>query len=133
LETRADIDHDRLAFEGSSEGAMRGPVLTAIEDRFKASILVAGGLFTGPAQLPEVDPINFAPRVRIPTLMINGRDDTLFPVESSQNPLFRYLGVPATDKRHVLLDGSHDPLRFQEVIREALAWLDKHLGPVPLR
>jgi pimeloyl-ACP methyl ester carboxylesterase len=133
LETRADIDHNRLAFEGVSEGAVRGAVLTAIEDRFKASILIGGGLFTGPAELPEVDPLNFAPRVRVPTLMINGRDDALFPVESSQNPLFQYLGVPATDKRHVLLDGSHNPLRFQEVIREALAWLDKYLGPVPLR
>jgi serine/threonine protein kinase len=133
LQTRPDIDRNRLAFYGVSAGALHGPVMTAIEDRFKASILVGGGLFTGPAQLPEVDPLNFAPRVRIPTLMINGRDDVLFPVESSQNPLFQYLGVPATDKRHVLLDGSHNPLRLQEIIREALAWLDKHLGPVPLR
>jgi len=65
--------------------------------------------------------------------MINGRDDMLFPLETSQSPLFQFLGVPAKDKRHVLLDGSHNPLRFQEVIREALAWLDKYLGPVRLR
>ena len=76
--------------------------------------------------------MNFAPRVRVPTLMINGRDDVLFPVETSQNPLFQFLGVAAKDKRRVLLDGSHNPLRFQEVIREALAWLDKYLGPVRL-
>jgi pimeloyl-ACP methyl ester carboxylesterase len=133
LQTRSDIDHERLAFHGVSEGAIRGPVMTAIEDRFKASILLAGGLFTGPAHLPEVDPLNFAPRVRVPTLMINGRDDVLFPLESSQNPLFQHLGVPAKDKRHVLLDGSHNPLRFQEVIRETLSWLDKYLGPVRLR
>lgn len=133
LQTRPDVDRERLAFHGVSEGGVRGPLMTTIEDRFKASILYAGGLITGPAQLPEVDPLNFAPRVRVPTLMINGRDDVLFPVESSQNPLFQYLGVPAKDKRHVLLDGSHNPLRFQEVIREALMWLDKYLGPVPLR
>ena len=133
LQTRPDVDFERLAFHGVSMGGIHGPVMTAIEDRFKASILYSGGLFTGPALLPEVDPLNFAPRVRVPTLMINGRDDVLFPVETSQNPLFQHLGVPARDKRHVLLDGSHNPLRFQEVIREALAWLDKYLGPVPLR
>jgi pimeloyl-ACP methyl ester carboxylesterase len=107
-------------------------LLTAIEDRFKASILYAGGLYTGPAPLPEVDPLNFAPRVRVPTLMLNGRDDVLFPVETSQKPLFENLTLPAGDKRHVLLDGSHTPLRFQDVIRESLAWLDKYLGPIDM-
>ena len=132
LLTRRDIDRDRLAFNGASNGALRGPLLTAIEGRFKASILYAGGLSTEAPQLPEVDPLNFAPRVRVPTLMINGRDDVLFPVETSQKPLFDNLALPASDKRHVLLDGSHTPLRFQEVIRESLAWLDKYLGPVDI-
>jgi dienelactone hydrolase len=132
LLTRQDIDRNRLAFNGASAGAVAGPLLTAIEDRFKASILYAGGLYPGPPQLPEVDPLNFAPRIRVPTLMLNGRDDVLFPVETSQKPLFDILTLPALDKQHVLLDGSHTPLRFQEVIRESLAWLDKYLGPVDI-
>jgi len=66
LHTRPDVDFERLAFHGHSQGGIQGPVMTAIEDRFKASILYAGGLYTGPALLPEVDPLNFAPRVRVP-------------------------------------------------------------------
>jgi len=33
--------------------------------------------------MPEVDDLNFAPRVRTPTLMLNGRDDFKFPLELS--------------------------------------------------
>ena len=35
-------------------------------------------------KLPEVDEINFAPRVKVPTLMVNGRYDHFFPLETSQ-------------------------------------------------
>jgi hypothetical protein len=45
---------------------------------------------------PEVDPINFAPRVKTPLLMLNGRDDFTFPIETSQEPLFRLLGTPGS-------------------------------------
>ena len=40
--------------------------------------------------------------------MINGRYDFFFPVESSQDPMFRLLGTPAADKRHVVVEGSHE-------------------------
>jgi pimeloyl-ACP methyl ester carboxylesterase len=57
--------------------------------------------------LPEVDPFNFGPHVTVPVLMLNGRYDQSFPLESSQLPLFRYLGTPAKDKQHVVWDGGH--------------------------
>ena len=65
LETRPDIDRDRLAFYGLSAGAINGPILTALEPRFKASILVSGG-FPTQSLPPEADPINFAPRAKMP-------------------------------------------------------------------
>ena len=68
-------------------------------------------------------------RVRIPVLMLNGRYDHFFPVESSQIPLFRLLGTPEKDKKHVLYETGHAPPR-KEFIRESLDWLDKYLGPV---
>ena len=77
----------------------------------------------------EVDPINFAPRVHTPTLMLSGRDDFRFPLEVSQKPMFRFLGVPEAKKRHALIEGGHIPPRL-EVIRETLDWLDRYLGPV---
>jgi hypothetical protein len=61
--------------------------------------------------------------------MLNGRDDFMRPVETSQLPLFRLLGGRDQDKRHVLFDAGHAPPRIP-VIKEVLAWLDRHLGPV---
>jgi cephalosporin-C deacetylase-like acetyl esterase len=128
LETRQDIDSNRLAYYGLSLGAVWGPVLTAVEPRLKASVLVAGGLPF--EKLPsEIEPLNFAPRVKIPTLMLNGRDDFIYPVDSSQVPLFRLLGVPGSEKRHVTFESGHLP-PFQPIVKESLDWLDRYLGPV---
>jgi formylglycine-generating enzyme required for sulfatase activity/dienelactone hydrolase len=128
LETRKDIDSHRLAYYGLSLGAVWGPVLTAVEPRLKVSVLVAGGLPF--EKLPsEIEPLNFAPRVKIPTLMLNGRDDFIFPVDSSQVPLFRLLGVPGSEKRHVTFESGHIP-PFQPNVKESLDWFDRYLGPV---
>jgi len=130
LESRPDIDRTRIAYLGASWGAGSAPVFLAVEPRFKVAVLQDGGFFVTPA-LPEMNGVNYAPRVRIPVLMINGRYDYFFPLEASQTPLFNLLGTPAADKRHTILEASHDvsPLR-QILMRETLDWLDKYLGPV---
>ena len=74
--------------------------------------------------------LNFAPRVSVPILMLNGRYDDFFPLETSQLPLFHLLGTPAKDKKHLLYDAGHGSLPPREEIRESLDWLDKYLGPV---
>jgi eukaryotic-like serine/threonine-protein kinase len=129
LETRHDIDNTRMAYFGFSMGGSRAPVLLAVESRFKAAILSSGG-FELRHDLPEVDAINFAPRVKVPVLMLNGRYDDGFPVASSQLPLFRFLGTPDTDKKHVIYEAGHGDLPHREEVRESLDWLDKYLGPV---
>jgi dienelactone hydrolase len=128
LETRNDIDHQRLAYYGVSWGAAAGLRLLGLEKRVKAGVLVGGGLY--PFQMPpEVDPMNFAPRVTIPILMINGKYDFDTPLNCCQLPLFRVLGTPAKDKRHALFDTGHLPDR-NDIIKETLDWLDRYLGPV---
>jgi formylglycine-generating enzyme required for sulfatase activity/predicted esterase len=129
LATREDIDSSRLAYYGFSLGANFGPVFTAIDPRFQASILIGGGhnLKEFP---PEIDIVNFAPRTQVPTLMINGKDDFLCPVETAQQSFFELLGAPSEDKRHALLDGGHLPPDRHAIIREVLDWLDRYLGPV---
>jgi len=131
LETRADIDANKLAYYGLSLGAGLGPIFTALETRFEASVLFAGG-FSSRDRPDEVDVFNFAPRVTMPTLVLNGRDDFSFPLESSQRPLFETLGTPQEHKRHAIIDGGHIPARV-EVIKEVLPWLDRYLGPATLR
>ncbi len=80
-------------------------------------------------RFPTADQINFAPRVRIPVLMLNGRFDFIFSVGSSQEPMFRFLGTPVEHKRRVVYDSGHDIPRG-EMIKETLNWLDRYLGPV---
>ena len=103
------------------------PVL-AMEPRFKAATLQLAGL---PYRdlLPEVDPVNFVSRIKIPVLMLEARYDHLFPPELSQQPMFTLLGTPADQKRSVLFDAGHGPLPRGQVIHETLAWLDRYLGP----
>ena len=131
LETREDIDSDRLAYYGMSWGAFEGPLMTAIEPRFSASVLLAGGLRRYPEDWPPGSiPQNFAPRSTVPTLMINGRNDFGTPIETNIQPMFDLLGTPAEQKRLVVLDGGHVPSSPNEVIRAVLDWLDLYLGPV---
>ncbi|MGH9443959.1 MAG: protein kinase domain-containing protein [Thermoanaerobaculia bacterium] len=128
LETRKDIDHDRIGYLGLSWGSALAPILVAVEGRFKTAVLESGGMEFQKA-LPEADQINFVSRVRVPVLMLNGRYDHFFPVETSQKALFRLLGTPDKDKKHVIYDTGHAPPR-KDFIRETLGWLDKYLGPV---
>jgi pimeloyl-ACP methyl ester carboxylesterase len=100
-----------------------------IEDRFKVAVLADGGLPSRWKPRPEVDPGNFAPHVKIPVLMVNGRYDYAAPLETSQRPLFRLLGTPPADKRHVLLESGHG-LPLTPWFKEVLDWLDHYLGPV---
>jgi cephalosporin-C deacetylase-like acetyl esterase/predicted Ser/Thr protein kinase len=128
LETRPDIDRDKLAFYGLSWGGRLGVLLVALEKRFKASVHYVAGLKFQRA-LPEVDPVNYASRVKIPVLMLNGRYDNFFPLETSQIPLFKLLGTVPQHKRHVVYETGHFVPRAQ-LIKEVLDWLDRYLGPV---
>jgi dienelactone hydrolase len=129
LETRRDIDSRKLAYYGLSLGAISTLPLVAVEDRFQVAVLLAGGLPFN-HYLPEADPVNFVPRIRIPVLLLGGRQDFIHPVDTAQVPLFRLLGTPEKDKKHVIFEGGHAPLRVQSLIRDILDWLDKYLGPV---
>jgi len=128
LEDRPDIDKGRIAFYGLSMGADEGLIVGAVEHRLRTLVLVAAGL-DEEARPPEVDGLNFAPRVRAPVLLVNGRYDFTAPFDTNQLPLFRLLGPPEKDKKHVVFDSGHVP-PWPDVVRETLDWLDQRLGPV---
>ncbi|UCF14893.1 MAG: protein kinase [Phycisphaerales bacterium] len=131
LQTRSDIDLDKLAYVGFSWGALMGPVMIAPEDRFKAGVFLIGGICACKRH-PTSDPANFAPRVKIPILMINGTDDSVFPYHDAQKPLFNLLGTPRAHKKHILFPGGHGISweYHRQCNREVVNWLDKYLGPV---
>ena len=112
---------------GLSMGAYAGLLIAPLEPRIAALVLVGGGLSTS-EEPGETDPLNFAPRVTAPVLLIAGRDDFRNPLKLSQKPLMRLLG--SKEKRHYVFEGGHVPPRQQEVIRETLEWFDRYLGPV---
>ncbi len=127
LETRQDIDADKIAYYGMSWGAKYGAIIPAVEERLGASVLVAGGL-TGLGR-PEVNQLNYITRVKTPTLMLNGRYDTIFPYETSIKPMFDLLGTPVEHKELKVFESDHI-VPMNDFIRETLAWLDRYLGPV---
>ncbi len=126
LSSRPDVDTTRFAYFGYSWGGYMGGIIPAIEPRIKTAVLYVAGL-TMERGRPEVEPINYLPRVRLPVIMLNGKYDFFFPTETAQRPFFERLGTPAADKKWVVYEGGHDVPRPQ-LIGEALAWLDKYLG-----
>ena len=127
LEAREDIDSQKLAYYGMSWGGMLGAIIPAVEERFKASILLPGALID--RGRPEAHQINYISRVKTPTLMLNGRYDTIAPLKGAIQPMFDLLGTPDEHKALKLYETDHIPPR-NEFIKETLAWLDRYLGPV---
>ena len=127
-ETRPDLDHEKLAYYGYSWGSGMGGIILAVEPRIRVCVFALGGLDFQRA-LPEVDNINFLPHIKQPVLMLNGRYDFIYPVESSQETFFRLLGARDDQKKHLLYDTSHN-LPRNEFIKETLNWFDHYLGPV---
>jgi dienelactone hydrolase len=123
LQTRDDMNTDTLAYVGVSWGAIMAPTMLVVEPRFTAAVLIAGG-YDEPPRLPETEPFQFAPYVKVPILMVNGRYDQTLPFESSQKPLCRDLGSADKQIRH--FESGHAPPLHKtiEVVNE---WLGEKL------
>ena len=124
LQSRADVDPDRIGYVGVSMGGILGAIFSGADARVRAPILIVGGggwrtLITysqiGPAitmrnhveknnldvdaianKFEVVEPLNFIWRVSPrPVLFINGKRDTLVPPEANRL-LHRMAGEPKT-------------------------------------
>jgi len=120
LEERPDINADRVGYLGLSYGADVGAFVLALEPRVGAAIFIGGGV-----RNPTVAP--FIPRMKVPLLMLNGRYDAGFPVDTSQRLLFNLAGAPLEHKRHKIYpDSGHLALPRGEMITEIVTWLDRY-------
>jgi len=131
LETRTDIDTKKLAYYGYSWGGWLGNIIPAVEERLKVSIVHLGGLMlSGIIKInPAGDPFNYVTRVKIPTLMLNGKYDITFQYEVTVKPMYDLLGTPQKDKKLKLCESDHH-IPKNVLIKETLNWLDRYLGPV---
>jgi len=128
LESRPDIDTSRFGFLGHSWGGILGAIIPAVEERLSLNMLIVGELSSG-KPYPEADGINYVSRIKIPTLMLNGRYDHIFDLDKSVIPFFTLLATPEADKRLCIYETGHS-LPKRDLIKEILNWLDKYFGPV---
>ncbi len=124
LGTRKDVDPARIAFMNVSIG-WQGIIFAAVEPRYRSVVLVADGLYPDQTNwVAEANPVNFAPHIRAPKLMLNGRWDEDFAFKTEAEPLFKLLSEP---KRLQLFDGGHLPPA--EILVPAVnGWLDQTMG-----
>ncbi|MCX7925786.1 MAG: alpha/beta fold hydrolase [Fimbriimonadales bacterium] len=151
LQTRKEIDPDKIGYIGASMGGIIGSMFAGVDERVKAPVLlVAGGDWkilmekstlsmwrdaakNNPKQMEEalrvmdvVDPVNWVGRIAPrPVLFINGDADDVVPVESNK-ALHNAAREP---KKVVWYKGGHvpPPSDWFTVIGEVTRWLDTHL------
>jgi cephalosporin-C deacetylase-like acetyl esterase len=131
LETRDDIDSERIAYYGTSGGAVLGPIMLAVDDRLDTGVFVVGGIT--PDDWPRsVDMALFAQRVTTPVLMVNGTEDAIAPLKTAAVPMFELLGTDDQHKEHRKYPGGHGlfALFSKQIRADVLDWLDHYLGPV---
>ncbi len=126
LETRSDITMDRLGYFGISWGSEIAPIMIAVESRIKAAVLVVGRMLFTPTQ-PEVDPLNFLTRIRVPARMVNLSADYYFPLETSVKPFYKLLGGAPKDMIVIERAGHFTPRK--RIISETLDWFDRFPAP----
>lgn len=121
LETRSDLDMDKLVMYGFSWGGRVASLALAVDERFKVAVLNQAGLSSWNDYDVAVE--HYLPRVTQPVLQINGRFDQDFRLDDSAIPFFELLG--SEHKKHVVSESGHFA-PMQTVIGETLAWVDAH-------
>ncbi len=136
LETRADIDSERIGYYGISLGGIIGTIFCGVDPRVKVPVIaLAGGnlsLMFGVDALTEetqeffsiIDPINYveliAPR---PLLMINAENDEVI------DPLTSKMMYQAADdpKEIIWYPSRHRDLPIDKAYPDGINWYRKHL------
>ena len=127
LEMRSDIDRNRLGYLGFSWGGVNAPVAIAVEPRYRAGVLLSCG-YRQTTVAPEIEPFKFAPFVKIPILLVTGRNDELLNHFLLPEPFLEHLG--ATDKKWIQMDGDH-LVPAEATVQAVIEWLDSRLAPAP--
>jgi len=129
LQTRKDIDSERIAYYGASWGGCVAPYILATEERFNLGILILFGVSSVEKyRFKEFDQIDYIPHVKIPMLLLGGRFDLDLTFERQQ-AFYDFLGTPKSDTKWMVYETTHWIPR-KDLINESLNWLDKYFGPV---
>jgi hypothetical protein len=124
LETRKELDSDRIVYCKASSGLME-MVLPAIETRYAAVVMWGVGITEYPASGKQAaNPMHFAPLMRQPKLILHGRFDESDPYRTQGQPFHKLMPQPKTER---ISDRGHspDPVALVQTVNE---WLDETLG-----
>jgi pimeloyl-ACP methyl ester carboxylesterase len=131
VETRDEIDMERLAYVGLSFGAGSRLPFAAVDDRYRSVVLIGAGIDERMhPTLPEAANFNFAPYIKPPKLVVNGRLDEEHPWNTRALPLWNLLREP---KELALVDGAGHHPPVEQHVPPIKAFLDRTLGPVVMR
>jgi len=145
LTGRDDVDPDRIGFVGWSAGARAGAIISGVEPRFHALVLISGGsapvsefVQAAPPELrPEVeetmssiDPLRYIAQARPGSLLLqDGRRDAVIPLKALQALIDA--APENTDVRWYDAEHALGPVAYRDHMR----WLEERLGivgpPVP--
>ncbi len=129
LQSRTDIDSERIAFYGRSWGGAIAPYVLASDPRIKLGILALFGVSSlDKYRFKEFDQIDYIPRVKIPMLLLGGQYDYDYTMEQQQ-AFYDFLGTPRSEIKRKLYETTHWIPR-DDLINESSDWLDKYFGQV---
>ncbi|MCA9012379.1 MAG: alpha/beta fold hydrolase [Planctomycetaceae bacterium] len=121
LETRVEIDANKIGVFGYSMGGAQTFLLTGVEPRVKVSVACATPADN--SKFSSIAPQNFAAEIgQRPFLMLMGRTDTMCPVEKAQALLDL---IPAAHKQLMFYEAGHRlPVDY---VPQAVKWITTHL------
>lgn len=147
LQTRPEIDANRIGLLGISMGAILGTMTAATDERLKTAVLIVGGgdwqtierksqerfardrrkigdlTPEETAVMDDIDPKNFAAHISPrPLLMISGKRDTIIPPDSARI-LFEAAREP---KKQIWVDSGH-LIPPADAALPTLSWLEENL------
>jgi len=126
LETRPEIDMDRIGLIGYSLGGIMTYALTAAEPRIKVAVDCVGPSFkptSWPASLAPCAPYHLAKAIDIaPFLMLRANSDEYCTIEDAQE---LYELVKSSTKEIVFYDSGHRLPK--EYVSKAAEWFNKYL------
>jgi eukaryotic-like serine/threonine-protein kinase len=129
LDTRTDVDMSAIAYVAVSWGAGSRLPFAGTDDRFRVAVFIGAGIDERVhPTLPEASNINFAPYIRVPKLMLNGREDEEHPWRTRGLPLWNLLPEP---RELALFDGVGHVPPAELRIPAVRSFLDRHFGEVP--